>query len=196
MKKVFVFVIAAVSLLLCETRMSAQASLGIQANVRAYTAADASGDNIILSAGVPGVGISFQKDFKLIPILGFSVGIDAGYYKTDAFNEVPDQEFTAIYAEVPLRLRVMLPIGSRFALYAFAGPVASYAPSMKFTHDGVQSNWDIKPFGLMAGGGVGIDINHIRLTVSYDQGVTNLYKTGDDALFNGMLKFTGAWKFF
>ncbi len=144
------------------------------------------------------LGLSFEKTAGLsgfyaggsynLPIGTSGLGIAPGLYFSyltdkDADLYVQEGELDEMYVQLPLDLNFKLPIVDGANLVVYAGPTLSYGVSSKIRsgdnkidlYDGtIASVLDYKPFDVLVGGGVGLEIDDIvRFTVGYDAGLLN-----------------------
>ena len=200
MKKTLIFAIAAIAMMFTGNKMSAQFSIGYYSGARAYvtTVNDKKVDNGSDAAFVG--GLSLEHNSRIGRVLGLSAGADLGIAAKNNFM-VKDATLLETYLDIPLRVKLYIPLGSAVDLAIFAGGVPSIClssntkigdadPIKNLSDDGYQR------FDVMLGGGVGLDIiKHIKLAASFDAGLLDRQKPDLIEYHSGVLKFTAAYIF-
>jgi len=200
MNKPLIFAIAAVAMMFSGNKMSAQTSIGFYNGARSYvTTEDNEKVDDKSDAAFVG-GLSLERNSRLGRFLGFSAGADIGIAAKNDFM-VKDDILLETYLDIPLRLKIFIPLGKAVDLSIFAGGVPSIClssntktgdedPRKNLSDDGYQR------FDVMIGGGVGLDIiKHIKLAASLDAGLLDRQKPDLIEYHSGVVKFTVAYIF-
>ena len=181
-------------------KMSAQFSIGYYSGARSYvtTVNNEKVDDKSDAAFIG--GLSLEHNSRLGRVLGFSAGADLGIAAKSDFM-VKNATLLETYLDIPLRVKLFIPLGSAVDLSIFAGGVPSIClssntkvgdadPVKNLSDDGYQR------FDVMIGGGVGLDIiKHIKLAASLDAGLLDRQKPDLIEYHSGAVKFTAAYIF-
>ena len=194
MKKILSTLLAA-SLMLLGTQAFAQGSInaGYLNSTQSFKNSDSVNSN--------GAYVGASYNIAIAGGFGVAPGI---YYSLIANNKGTAAEILGIpvsgstkFREHAINVPVYLNWGTDLArdsrFFVYAGPTVQYGLSSKtkgsvgvgsYAADGIYDNYkdgDQNPFNVYLGGGIGITVAGIQVSVGYDYGMMNLYK-GDDAV--------------
>lgn len=193
MKKILSTLLAA-SLMLLGTQAFAQGSInaGYLNSTQSFKNSDSVNSNGAYVGASYNIGIA--GGFGIAPGIYYSLiasnkASAASFFGVDVSESTHFREH-AVNVPVYLNWGTDLTRDSRFFVYA--GPTLQYGLSSKtkvaggigsITADHTYDNykdWNQNPFNVYLGGGIGITVAGIQVSVGYDYGMMNLYK-GDDA---------------
>lgn len=104
--------------------------------------------------------------------------------------------YTEVALNVPVNFTFKIPVGDNADFFAFAGPTFQYGVMARSTFhsaanigpihfsDGEVYNHygdkgDSKPFNILLGGGVGVEVGDIQFLIGYDHSLLNSDKSGN-----------------
>lgn len=195
MRKALIFLAA--FLTLSSIDALAQVSIGVGSGSRVYSLKQAD----IVSASAVHLSLEAEASFRLGKRFGVSAGASlagsAGYH----FGGDETKNLGEIYLEIPVRGKVFIPLGATVDLYLFAGPSLSVDLYSIDAHTKSSvSNFETYPtmtrLDVMLGGGIGLEIiRHIRVSLSYDQGLMDRDTAPSVTAHTGVAKATVAYMF-
>ena len=167
----------------------------------------ASGSTV--SGTTNGVYVGANWNLELSKVFSLTPGV---YYE---FLTTCDYKFSFVsgsvqehYANVPVLLNAGVNLGDNVRLFAFGGPTLSLGIAASTSVDSgtgkggnrkkhnLYSDDDYKRFDVLAGGGLGIEVNHhFRFTVGYNAGLLNRTSLDGATLKRNQLKIGAAFVF-
>lgn len=205
MKKVL-FVLFAAALMAVPAKLSAQPS--VEAGyVNSVQKMKASGSTV--SGTTNGVYVGANWNLELSKVFSLTPGV---YYE---FLTTSDYKFSFAsgsvqehYANVPVLLNAGVNLVDNVRLFAFGGPTLSLGIAASTSVDSgtgkggnrkkhnLYSDDDYKRFDVLAGGGLGIEVNHhFRFMVGYNAGLLNRTSLDGATLKCNQLKIGAAFVF-
>lgn len=207
MKKLIASLFAA-SLMLLGTQAYAQlvVGAGYLHNIENTKTTDgkAVGDAVHLNGFYLGgsYNIQFSNYFGVAP--GFYIDMlfqsrnsaDGGTFGGIQIAGSASYNYTEVALNLPVNLTFKMPVGDNAELFAFAGPTFQYGVMARSTFNAAASigpihyskgdsynhygdKGDTKPFNILLGGGVGIQVGDIQFLVGYDHTLLNSEKSGN-----------------
>lgn len=175
MKKIFATVLAA-SMMLVGAQAFAQTA--VNAGYLSSTATSKVG-NAKTSGDMNGFYVGASRNIPVVAGLGVEPGINLEMLFASSKKGYFSGSTTEGYVQVPVMLNYGIELMPDCRLFAYAGPTLSLGllSSSKATVGGGSAkvnnydNSDYGRFDLMLGGGVGFDINNIRIKVGYNAGM-------------------------
>lgn len=188
MKKIFAL---AVSLLLVSVTLNAQTyfNLGYAQPTDVYTFGSMDPELVNSNAVFAGLSYNFGKE----SLIGLEPGIEVLYSFHNDKNEIltinSEAKSSFVGLRAPILLNVGLTLGNTLTLKAFVGPTLSYGLSCTttsyvegkemYTVDFYDDN-SYNRFNVAATAALAAEINHFRLKVAYDYGLTNISNTDSE----------------
>ena len=136
---------------------------------------------------INGFNVEFNYDYNLAG--DFYVSAGAGFGMSLYQETFNDSVFNVRVCDfsIPVDLNYRFNLGSNLKLNIYAGPTFMIGLCHTFYYDGKKdvdyysnSNYPLKRFNVLLGGGVSLDIkDHYRIKVGYKKGLLELDKTGE-----------------
>ena len=148
-----------------------------------------SGDFYYDTTNTTGYHIGLQMDFMLSDVFSVETGIYWSKKGAEIYTYTYDSQYGTIsfdsemelnYIDWPITIKVGLPIGDNFKIYAAAGGFLNWGISGKWdTPIGSKDVWSddtiyLEKYDFGATFGAGIEISVIQISASYDLGLANI----------------------
>lgn len=203
MKKALIVSLAAAALLLAGSQASAQVSFGFGPAARMFFE---KGHEKSQTSTVFGLQAGFEEGQRVSDYFGYSAGVELSTFKKDAFFGVGSDASTAaglreFYVDIPVRLKVYVPLNFDLQVFVFGGAVPSVCISSQMLLESEKVNRlakdsDYSRLDVLVGGGVGIEaFEHLKVTLGYDHGLLDRDKRDGHELKCGLAKFSVAYLF-
>lgn len=175
MKRIFATLLAA-SMMIMGTQAFAQTAVNV--GYLSSTSTVKVG-NSKTSGDMNGFYAGASRNIPLVAGLGVEPGVNLEMLFASSKKSIFAGSTTEAYVQVPVMLNYGIELMPDCRLFAFAGPSLSLGvlSSSKVSAGGAsvkQNNYDADNYGrfdVMLGGGVGFDINNIRVKVGYNAGM-------------------------
>lgn len=135
-----------------------------------------------------GVYAGFSYNLPIVGGLGVAPGLYYSFmFSNDSYQNIADAHIREHFANVPVYLNYKFGLGANSSLFIYAGPtvqlglvstVKTSVLGLSGTIDRYKDN-DYSRTNILVGGGIGLNLNKIQISLGYDQGLFNL-DTSDD----------------
>lgn len=186
MKKVIITLFAVLALASTQAFGQAFAGLGyFNATYSGHSSAQANG----FYAGV-GYDIALSGQLAVTPGIYYGLALGA----EDALGGKTNEHLVA----VPVHFSYGFELASDTKVFPYLGPMFEYGLSKEYTNGKISVKGygdDARRFNILLGGGVGLDVANIRITVGYDRALLSYSTEEDYNIGKGIVRLGVGYKF-
>jgi len=126
--------------------------------------------------------------------LGFDIAALLSKHGLKAKEPKLDLEQTVKTLDIPVNLKLKLPIKSPLGCYFTAGPYASFKLDEDICYNDIKEKWQTKKFGVGLNFGAGIELlNHLQVGVNYQLALNDDYSNFTIDELKGLKAKTRIW---